>query len=44
MRTCKEIYLECYTSILGINKNQLAEFYGKEVIEADRECCETGID
>ncbi|CAD8198371.1 unnamed protein product [Paramecium octaurelia] len=44
VKTCKEIYLESYTSILGINRLLLQEFYGKEVIEADRECCETGID
>lgn len=44
VRTCKKIYLESYTSILGVKKEILEEFYQKPVIEADRECCETGID
>ena len=44
IRGCDKIYLEAYTSILGVDKNKLEQFYGKEVIEADRETCETGID
>ncbi|CAD8188844.1 unnamed protein product [Paramecium octaurelia] len=38
VKTCKEIYLESYISILGIDRLKLQEFYGREVIEADREC------
>lgn len=44
VRTCEKIYLESYTSILGVNKQKLEQFYQKEILEADRECCETGID
>lgn len=44
IKTCKKIYLETYTSILGVNSKKLSEFYGKEILEADRECCESGID
>ena len=44
VKSCEKIYLESYTSILGVKKDNLEKFYGKEVIEADRECCETGID
>jgi len=44
IRSCEAIYLESYTSILGVKKENLEKFYGKPVIEADRECCETGID
>lgn len=29
VRNCEEIYLEAYTSILGVNKSKLEEFYGK---------------
>lgn len=36
------MYLESYTSILcyGLDKSQLEEFYGREVIDADRTCVE----
>ena len=33
-----------YTSILGVNKSKLEELYKKEVIEADRDTCEMGMD
>ncbi len=36
------IYLECYTAILMISKERLEEFFGKPVIEADRDFVETG--
>ena len=36
VKKCKKLYLEYYTSILGINNEKLQEFYGKEVILADR--------
>lgn len=37
-RKCKRVHLEAYTSILcyGLDKSKLEEFYGREVIEADR--------
>jgi len=31
------IFLESYTSMLGVSKEKLEEYYGKEIIEADRE-------
>ena len=40
--SCDKIYLEMYTSILGIPKERLEAFYGKEVIEADRDLVEQG--
>ena len=44
VKKCSRLYLESYTSILGVDKKKLEAFYGKEVIEADRETCEIGID
>ena len=38
------IYLENYTSILGVDKNKIEKFYQREVIVADREFCEGEID
>lgn len=29
VKKCKELYLESYTSILGVKKDKLEEFYGK---------------
>jgi diphthine synthase len=37
------VYLEAYTSILMVDHNKLAAFYGKEVIIADREMVESHI-
>lgn len=36
VRSCKRLYLEFYTSILGIDNSKLSEYYGVPVIEADR--------
>lgn len=40
VKKCEKVYLESYTSILshgyGVDKRQLEEFYGREVLEADR--------
>ena len=36
IRRCSKVYLESYTSILSTPKSVLQEFYGKELIEADR--------
>lgn len=44
IKTCEKIYLEYYTSILGVNKDKLEELYGKKVIEADREMVEETMD
>ena len=42
VRNSTKIYLECYTAILMIDKAKLEEFFGKEVIEADRDFVESG--
>ncbi|KAK4523947.1 hypothetical protein GAYE_SCF00G1845 [Galdieria yellowstonensis] len=34
------VFLESYTSVLGISRESLSVFYGKEVLEADREMTE----
>jgi len=41
VRHCSKVFLESYTSILGIDKAKLEEFYGKEIIVADRNCVES---
>lgn len=38
------IYMEYYTSILGIDSSKLEEFYGKKIILADREMIEIDFD
>lgn len=45
VKRCKRVYLEAYTSILmQADKEALEEFYGREVILADRELVEGGSD
>ncbi|CAJ0604913.1 unnamed protein product [Cylicocyclus nassatus] len=46
VRKCKRVHLEAYTSILcyGLDKSKLEEFYGREVIEADRTVVEQNSD
>ncbi|QLQ82499.1 hypothetical protein HG537_0H02610 [Torulaspora globosa] len=45
VRRCSRVYLEHYTSILmAASLEELQEFYGKEVILADRELVESGSD
>ena len=44
VKRAKSVYLEKYTAILMITKEKLEEFYGREVIEADREFVESGCD
>ncbi|KAL0491407.1 diphthine methyl ester synthase [Acrasis kona] len=42
VKSCDALFLEAYTSILpGISRIKLGEFYGKEIIEADRGLVET---
>jgi diphthine methyl ester synthase len=36
IKRCTKVYLESYTSILSTPKSVLEQFYGKELIEADR--------
>ncbi|KAI0067611.1 Diphthine synthase [Artomyces pyxidatus] len=38
------VYLEAYTSILMVQKDRLEEFYGKQLIVADRDMVETESD
>lgn len=45
VKKCKRVYLEAYTSILmAADKAHLEQFYGTEVILADRELVESGAD
>ncbi len=50
IKTSEKIFLEAYTSILGVKKETLEKFYDKvflhikPIIECDREACEEGID
>lgn len=41
IKNCDKLYLEYYTSILGINVKQLSEYYNKEIILADRNLVES---
>ncbi|GAA5981567.1 hypothetical protein JCM10908_004158 [Rhodotorula pacifica] len=40
----ERVYLEAYTSILGVGKERLEAFYGKEVVVADRDMVEMDSD
>ncbi|XP_066590625.1 diphthine methyl ester synthase [Prorops nasuta] len=40
VKKCGRVYLESYTSILTIGKENLEEFYGRSIIIADRELVE----
>eukprot|EP00887_Chlorella_sp_A99_P008138 scaffold12.g8138.t1 len=44
VRGSERVYLEAYTSLLLVPKEKLEEFYGKEVIVADREMVEMESD
>ena len=44
VKRAKKVYLEHYTAILMIEKEKLEEFYGREVILADREFVESGCE
>ncbi|KAM5293498.1 diphthine methyl ester synthase [Glossophaga mutica] len=44
VRRCSRVYLEAYTSVLTVGKEALEEFYGRELIVADREDVEQGAD
>ena len=38
------VYYEYYTSILSVPRDRLEEFFGKTLIEADREMIESGCE
>lgn len=40
VKRCDKIYLEAYTSILGVNKAALEAYYEHEILEADRDTVE----
>ncbi|KAL3475897.1 Diphthine synthase [Aspergillus californicus] len=44
VKKAERVYLEAYTAILLVDKPKLEAFYGRPVIEADRELVETGSD
>ncbi|CAG8502363.1 16808_t:CDS:2 [Cetraspora pellucida] len=44
IKSCEKVYLEAYTSILMVSKENLERFYGKELIIADREMVESQSD
>ncbi|CAH2233679.1 diphthine methyl ester synthase [Pararge aegeria] len=44
VKKCDKVLLEGYTSILTVGKDVLEEFYGRTLIIADRELCESNID
>ncbi|GAA6059876.1 hypothetical protein JCM10212_007081 [Sporobolomyces blumeae] len=44
IKAAERVYLEAYTSILGVGKERLEAFYGKEIIVADRDMVETESD
>ncbi|KAK7888673.1 hypothetical protein WMY93_024233 [Mugilogobius chulae] len=44
VKRCSRVYLEAYTSILTVGKDKLEEFYGKELILADRDLVEQGAE
>ncbi|XP_068619184.1 diphthine methyl ester synthase [Battus philenor] len=44
IKQCDKVLLEGYTSILTVGKEVLEEYYGRPLILADRELCESNID
>ncbi|KAA0712158.1 Diphthine methyl ester synthase [Triplophysa tibetana] len=44
IRQCSRVYLEAYTSILTVGKEGLEEFYGRELLLADRDVVEQQAD
>ncbi|KAG5459453.1 MAG: diphthine synthase [Olpidium bornovanus] len=44
VRSCERVYLEDYTSRLGVNPDRLEALYGRPVLIADRELVESGSD
>ena len=44
VKRCKRVFLEMYTSILGVDTAKLESFYGKKIEVADRDCVESRSD
>ncbi|NP_001229591.1 diphthine synthase [Strongylocentrotus purpuratus] len=44
IKNAKRVYLEAYTSILTVGKDALEQYYGREIILADRDLVEQGSD
>lgn len=44
VKKCDRVYLEAYTSVLTCGKEALEQFYGKQLILADRDLVEQGAD
>jgi diphthine synthase len=44
IKSCKEVYLEYYTSVMSTSNKELETFLGVKLIEADRDFCEVEID
>ena len=44
VKASKYVYLEMYTAILMISTERLSEYYGKDVVVADREFVESGCE
>ncbi|XP_076847814.1 diphthine methyl ester synthase [Brachyhypopomus gauderio] len=44
IKRCSRVYLEAYTSVLTVGKEALEEFYGRELLLADREMVEQVVD
>ena len=44
VKKCKRVFLEMYTSILGVDTAKLEAFYGRKIEVADRECVESRSD
>ncbi|XP_064385927.1 diphthine methyl ester synthase-like isoform X2 [Halichondria panicea] len=44
IKTASRVFLEAYTSILGVGKDELEKFYGREVMLADRDLVEQNSD
>ncbi|KAK1806055.1 hypothetical protein P4O66_013096, partial [Electrophorus voltai] len=44
IRRCTRVYLEAYTSVLTVGKEALEEFYGRELLLADRDMVEQAAD
>jgi diphthine methyl ester synthase len=44
IKSSERVYLEAYTSILGINKEKLEKYYDKIIIIADRDMVEQNSD
>lgn len=44
VKSSEHVYLEAYTSLLGVEKEKLEAFYGKKITIADREYVENDVD